>query len=226
VANRDSGDKSKVKFVYFEVEGSTPIIQESLRSIAASLKDAPGPGPRALQSGITSGRTLTTKPSPATQPANGQMVFPNLAQAEPAPATEEDAVVVESSAPEADTSKRTSTSNRSQKRLYPQAKIDNNIEIAGGNFPLTDFIAQKNPSNHAERYLVLASWLKDQCQRPVVSIDQIYTCYKLLDWSTPDDIGGVFRKLKRQGCFSSPEDGSFSLTNVGENHVNKMGTKK
>lgn len=218
--SRDSNEKSKVKFVYFEVEGSTPLIQESLRSIATSLKDVNNSGPRALQSGLHQGRNVAPKPPPSQQRDNGQLAFPGVVP-------EEDAVVdaTVDEEPQEEPSARTGTSNRTQKRAYPQPKLLADLDLAGGDLPFKEFATQKKPISHAAKYLVSAFWLRDYRKITPITVDHVYTCYKLMGWSTPPDMGDHFRKLKRKAFFSSKEEGVFSLTNVGENKVNEMTAK-
>lgn len=48
-----------------------------------------------------------------------------------------------------------------------------------------------------------------------VDKDIIYTAFRHLGWSAPDDVGSVLRGLYKQKLFDRVENGKFSLNHVG-----------
>lgn len=202
-----SDDKSKVKFrvIEFEVEGSNASIQESLRSISATL-GRPRPG------AATAARLA---PVPA-----------------PAAASEDDAEHLVDDGSELDGQEaveETPTARppraRTARRVVTPEVLD--LDIESGPMPLREFVNSKNPTTDPKRFLTIAYWFKEYRQTPIVTAAHIYTCYRLLDWSTPDDIGQPLRDLKnkRKVFNKGPADGEYEINLIGLNEVKRMNSK-
>ena len=48
-----------------------------------------------------------------------------------------------------------------------------------------EFVAQKDPKNDMQKYLCAAFWLKTYKRTNEVSVDHIYTAYKVMGWALP-----------------------------------------
>lgn len=92
---------------------------------------------------------------------------------------------------------------------------------------LADYVRDKKPKNATEKYLVVAGWFRHHRASEVVSVDEMFTCFSVMDWKDrPEDMGQLFRNLKskQQWFDNGPEKGTWKLTIKGLNQVdNKMG---
>jgi hypothetical protein len=87
---------------------------------------------------------------------------------------------------------------------------------------LRTFYELKDPKNHPENYVVIASWLKSNTECKNYSIDEMYTAYKLLRIKPPKVMVQVFRDAKAKGLWfdqAKEQPGRFELTIHGEAFV-------
>ncbi len=90
-----------------------------------------------------------------------------------------------------------------------------------GKVPFAKYYQQRNPDSHSQRYLVIAAFLKEHKKLDELTDDHIYTCYRTLNLNAVPDIGGPFRKCKRQGWFNSgSKPGWYAINHVGLGKVN------
>jgi len=77
-----------------------------------------------------------------------------------------------------------------------------------------------------ERYLIAAIWLRDHLDVQAVTNDHIYTCYKYMAWTPfPRDFNTGFSNAKQKGWFQRAEErGAWTMTTVGEDYANNMGS--
>lgn len=113
-----------------------------------------------------------------------------------------------------DTSKRTIKKIMSPKFLsdfIPKEKFQS----------LTDFLNEKKASKHMEICACAAYWLKTELNVEKVSVDEIYTVYKIVKVRPPKFIEQVFRDAKRdKNLFDQAGVGGYYLlTNLGEAFV-------
>ncbi|MYB39947.1 hypothetical protein F4X86_01460 [Candidatus Saccharibacteria bacterium] len=85
---------------------------------------------------------------------------------------------------------------------------------------LKSFYTGKEPSSHVEVYAVLSYWLKDILGINQISIDEIWTLYKVIDKKPPRVLAQTFRDAKsKKGYFDVTDDGKYYLTTIGETFV-------
>lgn len=204
---RDDTGRIKVRVIDFEVEGSNATLQASLRDFAAALRGAGG------------ARPLSATPARPMLPTNGDA--PD-GQAEPA-AEVEFAEVDATGDTEEPVAEPRRTRVNGQRRYTKPNVID--LDLTSGDMPLKTYIEQKGePKGHADRYLVIATWLKEFRQTEAVTQDHMYTCYKHMDWNTPRDASEPLRFLKKNdSMYKGTERGSYIINHIGENAVRQMG---
>jgi hypothetical protein len=178
-------------------------LQESLRSLANV---------------ITRGHPVAPRPTaPVLLPQNGSGVsnstlpFP---EDDPEPFAEEQP-------------QETSSSNGTKRpRRSATPKVLTDVDFATGDLPFRVFVEQKNPRDQFERYLLVASWFKDQRDTDTITTDHIYTAYKFMGapWNIPSDVGSPFRDMKaKKGWFDNGDKrNSWKITHIGEDRVTRM----
>ncbi len=114
--------------------------------------------------------------------------------------------------------KRKSTS---VKRTTAQPKVLSRLlttkeEIDG----VKAFFAQKSPDSHVEKYAVLTLWLKNYKSLEDVSIDEMWTLYKVIGVKQPKNLLQTFRDGKsKKSYFDLTPDGRYFITPFGETFV-------
>ncbi|MGA2056824.1 MAG: hypothetical protein ABSG88_16110 [Bradyrhizobium sp.] len=62
-----------------------------------------------------------------------------------------------------------------------------------------------DPKSNHKRYLMIAAWLHDHRNTPVITQDHIYSCFRLLGWPTDIlDFAQPLRELKFKQFFTTP----------------------
>jgi hypothetical protein len=185
-------DKGKIRVIMIDLEGSNETLQEGLRTAASMMR--PVPPPRAVL------------PAQPNLPSNGT---PQLELPLDGEYTEAEPVAAE----------KPNKPKRARAAPIPDV-IE--IDLTSGDMPFAAFCQAKSPSKEIDKALVLAGWLKQYRQVEAVSPEHIYTCYRIVGWSVPNDITGPFRNGKRQGKFKSVGNGMYAITLIGENELQKM----
>lgn len=107
-----------------------------------------------------------------------------------------------------------------QRKVQPPKIL--NLDFRGnGRVALQGYAEEKKPTSDADKFVVIAHWLKTELNLDDVGNDHIYTCFKALKWRIPKDIAQGFRNAKnRLGAFGNGATaGTFRLTTVGENRA-------
>lgn len=115
-----------------------------------------------------------------------------------------------------------SQKNNSKKVTIEQPKMLPNL-ISGKDKidSLRLFYSTKKPTNHMETFAVLTYWLKLDLELPDVSIDEIWTIYKVLQIRPPKVLIQTFRDGKSKKAYfdTSNKSGRYLLTSFGETFV-------
>lgn len=73
-----------------------------------------------------------------------------------------------------------------------------------------------DPKSNHRRYLMIAAWLHDHRDTPVITHDHVYSCYRLLGWPTDiADFAQPLRELKHKQYFTTPERGKYAINQLG-----------
>jgi len=205
----DQNGKMKVRIIEFELEGSDVSLQESLKSITAALSRPAASAPVSRVTRIEAPKHANTS---STQSMDDAEEF------EEAELVEE----VEVDAPASAAPKRT---RKPTKAPTPTLLRDVRFDDVTPTF--ADFVAEKQPKSEMLKYLCVAYWLKTYKDIPEISIDHVYTAYRVMQWALPAAAVQPMRELaaNRDGRFSKGhEKGHYAINHVGEGFVTtKMG---
>lgn len=206
----DQNGKMKVRIIEFELEGSDVSLQESLKSITAALSRPAAPA-------AVSRVTRIEAPKHVNAPAS-QAAADDADEFEEAELVEE----VQVDAPVSAVPKRP---RKPAKTPAPTLLRDVRFDDVTPTF--ADFVAEKQPKSEMLKYLCVAYWLKTYKDIPEISIDHVYTAYRVMQWALPAAAVQPMRELaaNRDGRFSKGhEKGHYAINHVGEGFVTtKMG---
>jgi hypothetical protein len=219
VANGKPG--GRVKFRYsdgerymdFEMDGATETLADGLRSLASAL----------TQTSAASRHARTLSPARQATPATEASVpqeelpFSDDVNIEQTPGDETPREPAEASLNDLD---------RARRRPAPRTpQILSDVDLTSGPVPLKQFVEQKSPKELLEKYTVIAAWFKTHRKLDDVTADHIYTCFKFLEWPSPDDVGQPLRDLKSKKKWfdKGAGKGAYKINFIGINSVDKMG---
>lgn len=113
-----------------------------------------------------------------------------------------------------------SPTQRPPRKARSAAKVPNVVnDIDPKTDPsLKSFVAEYDVKSGFEKYLVIGLWLRDARSTNVFTVDHVYTCFKLLGWSTnSSDFSKPLRNLADNKFLSGDSKGySLSLTGAGK----------
>jgi hypothetical protein len=215
-APRSNENGTRVKLLWMDVEGGTTDLVEGFKSFAAALR---GTGAALPTRTLAAARTDATSTSTAVDD-------PVTGQESPLDATDAEAVDRGESVAIAD-----GGTDTRKRRPAPRApKFLSDLDLTKATVQLGDFVQEKNPSGDMDRYAVIAVWFKQYFNLEEISIDEIFTAYKVLGWQAqlPDDPSQTFRNLKSNKNWfdSGSKRGTYKINWNGESAVNKMGAAK
>jgi|HubBroStandDraft_5_1064220.scaffolds.fasta_scaffold54531_1 hypothetical protein len=119
-----------------------------------------------------------------------------------------------------------------QKRSYnfKAPNFLNDLDISKATKPLSQFIADKSPTDVMDKYLVVIVWLKKHMGIEEVTVDHIYTIFDHLGWKAelPVKPSKPLSDLKSKRHVLTREPGAdgYKVNFKGEQYVEKMGTTK
>jgi hypothetical protein len=178
---------SKIRFILVEAEIADDQIQSVTNAISNALRGTPPVAKRLA-------------PSPAQLNGNGT--------SEQVDTTE---VVDEDEAVEALDVTPSAPKVKKQRKAAPKPT---QIEIDTESEPKLSTLV--DPKSNHKRYLMIAAWLHDYRDTPVVTADHIYSCFRLLKWPTDIlDFAQPLRELKFKQYFTQPERGKYAINQLG-----------
>ena len=206
----DQNGRMKVRIIEFELEGSDVSLQESLKSITAALSK-----PAVIQAARSTQRLGTTKTTAEVENESEEQVE-DLEPLEEVDYREE-AVSV--------TSRISPKKPRRVSKVVTPNLVDIKFDDVTPKF--ADFVAQKNPKSNKLKYLCAAYWLMQYKEINEVSVDHVYTAYRVMGWALPDFPIQNMRELAatRDKRFQKGTGkGHYSITHVGVGFIEtKMG---
>ncbi len=203
-SNPQSNERSRVRVIVVDFDGSSNDLHQLAGAIANAVKP---PQPVVL-----------TLPAPAAQPAlthrlNGEQpgLFDQHADAGEIEHVQSDAEPV---------AIKPTDGARKKRRLRTPVAID--LDLTTGPKPFKEYFEEMAPKSDSRRYLVIAQWLKEYRSIAEIGADHVYTCYRFVGMSVPEDLLRVFRGLKKQAWVDSGSGpGLFKINHIGENHLTK-----
>jgi hypothetical protein len=186
---------SKIRVLVFELEGSNDTIQEGLRALSTTL-----------------GRTVVAPRVVSSTKSNPNAISAPVVEVEEI--FEEDDDVIEAS----------QVNKAPRKRQTPRTPEVLELDLKAGAISFEDFANEKSPKSDAEKYLLVAYWLKENLNIPQIGIGHIYTCFRAMKWKVQVDIGQPLRSAKKVATFRSVSRGDYEITHIGIDQVEKMGS--
>jgi hypothetical protein len=212
--------KARIKFRYtdedrtvqFSVEGATGELVTEMRSLTNAL----------------AGRVLAAQPTRLIKNAGSGTT--SMEEEEEQALGQGDAPESEGDeTPDTDSGDVTESNNTERKRrIPPEPKVLNDLDITAGPMPLKQFVAEKGPRKSQDRLVVVAVWLKKYKNYEEVGRDHLYSCYQQMggsgDWKSVNDWDTYFRTLgKRKGWFEKGKnEASFKVTIIASNYVDGL----
>lgn len=196
-------DKAKVRFRFFdfELEGSNAALESTVRTMATTLARREGNGntAKALKQAVTA------------------LPDGHIAQAEDD--VDED-VEVESVA-EAPTEAAVRT--RTTRTSVEQPKFLGELDIKSADVSLQDFIASHDVGETDwKRCVGIAMWFKHHMKSDTVTIDHIFTGYRIMGWKLPKRIRQPLNDAtNKKQWFKRAGAGNYSITYLGEDEITK-----
>lgn len=206
----DQNGKMKVRIIEFELEGSDTSLQESLKSIAAALSRP--------NNAISAPRINRIEaPRQVDVTVNGA-----IQSDEDFDDTE---ILDEQDTVQSENSPLPKKVRKPTKGPTPAILRDVRFDDVEPTFAI--FSADRQPKSDKLKYLCVAHWLKTYKDINEISIDHVYTAYKVMNWALPANAVQPMRELAatRDGRFSKGhEKGHYAINHVGEGFVTtKMG---
>jgi len=199
-----------VSMIKFTMKGSDTSLQKGLDTIKAAF----------AAQGFTvvpEARQLRT-PSPARQlpsARTGEDIEVDADEVEDATESEDD---VPAAAP---TPRKASTP-----RKPPNFKIIRDLKFDDVSPTLDEFVAEKKPDTHLDRYLCIAYWFKHHKDTEDLTVEHFFTAYMHYSWTLPTNAATPVRDLrhqKRQWFLAGSVQGTSTIANSGERRVMEMG---
>jgi len=118
-------------------------------------------------------------------------------------------------------SKSSNTNGGVRKAASEQPKMLPNLVPKDQIAKLREFYEGRKPDSHQEIFAVMSYWLKDTLSITDVSIDEMWTLYKVLQIRAPKVLIQVFRDAKSKKAWfdSAKVSGRYYLTSFGETFV-------
>lgn len=210
--------EGKIQFVFVNVEGDQETLQEALRQVGGVLNRGMNP---------PQPRTLITVPVPKNLGEGSQNGSENGSQN--GESTQQVYEVKfddgeENPAEGSNTSSPAGDKPKRERKVPRTPAILKDFDPSDAEMSLEDYAKQKNTSTLVNKYLVVAAWFKKYKEVSEIDTSHIYTCFQLMKWDAPNDMGQAFRNIKtRYNYFDNGSKQNFWQINiVGLNEVDRM----
>ena len=99
--------------------------------------------------------------------------------------------------------------------------IDKTLNLKpSGKTSFADFAAQKNPSTDREKVVLCVYYLLNKLGKKPIGINQVYTCYKSINWRVPADLAGTLCWVSSQkGWLDTSDSLDIKMTPQGDNLI-------
>jgi hypothetical protein len=207
--------EGKIQFVFVNVEGEQETLREALRQVGTVLNRGMNPPARTLVA-------LPVSQTPAIE--DGKQNGHAAEQVYELVDTEGE----QDEATQVGTGEVASVSRSKRERKAPRIPpLLQNFDPKDAEVSLEDFVKQKDTSTQTNKYLVLATWFQKYKNEDEIGPSHIFTCFPLVDWPKPDDMGQPFRDMKKRDHYfeNGSKNGLWKITIIGLNVVDKMTPK-
>jgi len=191
-SNAKAAGTSRIRFIMVDAEIADDQIQSVTQAITSALR-----GPSTITKRIAAPAAPLNGSNGSAEHVEEPDLFDNVAEADDGA----DVLDVTPAAPK----------KKTQRRVAPKPTAI--TIVTDGEPPLSSLVDPK--SNH-RRYLMIAAWLHDHRETPVITQDHIYSCYRLLGWPTDIlDFAQPLRELKHKQYFTTPKRGNYAINQLG-----------
>ena len=112
-----------------------------------------------------------------------------------------------------------------RKRSAAPPKIVESIRAHEAPVPFKEFVGTRNFSTNIDKTVAIATWLRDHRQVEKFGVNELYTCFRMMDWSVPVDPGQPLRNAANTNCqcLRFEGNGLYSLTTHGMKKYDEIG---
>jgi hypothetical protein len=124
--------------------------------------------------------------------------------------------------------RRPAGEKRSSGRRVKPATVnpDKTLDLSPhGKQSFAEFISEKKPVTHIERYTTIVYWLREIAEFPKATISQIVTCYHAAKWNLPTDVRNTASQAGRKELDNTEGLDDIKLSNLGRNLVMSLPKK-
>lgn len=197
------GGTSRLRFIMLDAE----IPEGDLSQITAAIQNALKPATTVIQQRL---------PSPHVQPkviANGSDGGGEIIDEQLIDAEDEEQAAAE-----------TLQAREPRAPRKPTVPKVLELDLTSG-VPLESYTRDHPPKSEPDRALVVAAYFKEVRGEDAITVNHVYTCYRILKWpTTSDDFAWPLRYLKKQQLMTSPGRGQYAINGLGLSQVQKLGT--
>jgi hypothetical protein len=121
------------------------------------------------------------------------------------------------------TSEKKNSKKKSQKASSGNGSILGDLDLAASANAksLKDFYAQYKPTSQFEKNLIFVYYLANEKQEKSITLDHIYTCYKMLGERVPTALPQSLRDTAGQkGWIDTSNISDIKVTTIGDNFIN------
>ncbi len=215
-SNENGGEtgKSKIRFIYAEVEGSDQSLQSLMGTMAAAM---------GRPTVANHHRALTVARSEAVQ-QNGDAppihsADETLQTAGDRDAPQEDAAGPNPAAAAASDGKRLRGDRPKTDRNTGLTPIGDLDLMPKGKKSLSDFTSEKDPRTDEDHVLLFVYYLTQIATVSPINVNHILTCFKAVSRKVPADLRQTIRNIAKKRAWISSDMDDLKTTTVGENYV-------
>jgi hypothetical protein len=206
--NPRSSERSRVRVVVVDFEGPSNDLHQLAQTLVHAVKP---PEPVVLNVPSATPPSLTVR-----QNRDGPGLFDHLDAGQP-----------DSTQQEAEPAQVVSALDGSRKKRKLRTPVPLDLDLNTGAKPFKNYIEEVAPKSDAKRYLAIAQWLKEHRGIAEIGADHVYTCYRFLSLSVPDDVLSVFRGLKQRAyVVAGSARGMFRINHIGENQLTQANNEE
>lgn len=215
--NGESGGeigKSKIRFIYAEVEGSDQSLQTLMSTMAAVMNKPPtGSHHRAL---------IAARPEAVPQGGEASQTNP----AEDAPVKSDNWGTLQET--ESDPNAASVASTEGRRTRGERQKVDRNSNlllvpdldlIPDGKKALKAFLAEKGPKTAEEHVLAFVQYMSETLGLPTITAGHVFSCFKRMGTKIPADLPQTIRNIVRKKGWLTTDGESIRVATAGSNHV-------
>ncbi|MBF4512287.1 hypothetical protein ITJ66_07265 [Plantibacter sp. VKM Ac-2885] len=119
-----------------------------------------------------------------------------------------------------DTAKPEQKKSTPKKSKPASVNPDKQLELSPhGKQSFADFVAEKKPQTHMEKYTAAVFWILEIAEQPKATIAQIVTCYHSQKWNLPTDVRNTASQAGKKELDNSEGLDDIRLSNLGRNLI-------